>query len=270
MHFLNILSKMVAYFIHKGLVGQRLINLIPCGVFYDKKLRMVYEKIGLDKIYLSSPIHAIDGFGRTNTLKWLCEKVFYSKYQPSDPDTYVDIGSGYGHEILWLANRTSARIIAIEPNPETFLFLNVNVSHLENVQTLNSFVSTSKDGKVALHQDYASTKVQGDLGISVSSIDIKSLLNIYGPINFIKMNIEGAEKHVVEQDGIHSIPHILISCHDFKADKTKDSSYRTFESVKQSLLSKGYIVENLNIDSLPSKMWEESSKYWLYAHRPDC
>ncbi len=95
----------------------------------------------------------------------------------------------------------------------------------------------------------------GIAGITVPAVTITDLMEDRGveQIDFLKMNIEGAETAALcgAGDRLQDIRHMVIGCHDFLADETGDDSYRTKENVRDLLQSAGFTVEGRDDDPRP-------------------
>ena len=94
-------------------------------------------------------------------------------------------------------------------------------------------------------------------GIKVSSDTLDNILKIYNikKIDFLKMNIEGAEKLAIKgmQETIFKIQVVCISCHDFIYDINSDLFFKTKDSVISFLLDNNFDIVH-----------RESSQYpWL-------
>jgi len=77
------------------------------------------------------------------------------------------------------------------------------------------------------------------------------------------MNIEGAETSALRgmTKTLMSTPHIVVSCHDFKADRGEDESLRTYDDVKKILENSSYTLCNRSND--PRK----EVKYYIYGKK---
>ena len=140
-------------------------------------------------------------------------------YSPQPGDTVLDIGAGIGEEAL-VFSPMAKRVICVEAHPGTFRCLEKNVAanRLGNVTAIWG-ASTDRDGEIFLSDgdDHLSNMMQADGGIAVPARSIQSLCDELGieQIDFMKMNIEGAERLAIEGFGNIKIRHLVISCHDF-------------------------------------------------------
>ena len=135
----------------------------------------------------------------------------------SDP-TILDCGSHIGLSVAWFKRRfPNARIIAFEPDPESFQLLqaNIAINRLEGVELLNLAVSSRKGtarffGEFGVEAPTASAhSLRQDWGtqrseqwIVVNTVPLADYITV--PIDYLKLDIEGAEAEVMR-----SIEHCL-------------------------------------------------------------
>ena len=128
----------------------------------------------------------------------------------TDP-TILDCGSHIGLSVAWFKQRfPKARIIAFEPDPQSFQLLqtNVGINGFEGVELLN-FALASGRGSASFYGDFdvaaptaSAHSLRRDWGAQRSGQSI--LVNtvpladyITGPIDYLKVDIEGAELEVM-------------------------------------------------------------------------
>jgi hypothetical protein len=80
-------------------------------------------------------------------------------------------------------------------------------------------------------------------------------------VDLLKINIEGAE--MLALSGLHGfaecVAHVVVSCHDFLADRGGPTEFRTFDSVRQWLVDSGFTVRTRPDHG------EEWIRYYIYA-----
>jgi len=129
-------------------------------------------------------------------------------------DTVLDIGANIGYYTLIFAKLVgeNGKVFAFEPDPENFELLkkNVKINNYKNVVLIKKAVS-NKSGKIKLylsednkggHRIYNS--YDGRKSIEIESLKLDDYFKEFkGRINFIKIDIEGAEYAALE--GMNSI-----------------------------------------------------------------
>lgn len=170
------------------------------------------------------------------TENWLYE------YQPKDGDVVLDIGAGIGEEAI-VFEHMGCRVISVEAHPRTFRCLTKTIaaSGLKNVQPVQCAIM-DKDGEITIADtnDHLANGIGANEGITVPARSVASLCSELGlkTIDFMKMNIEGAERDAVIGFGDVEIRHMVISCHDFLGiDELK-----TLDSVRAALTEQGYRI----------------------------
>lgn len=161
---------------------------------------------------------------------FLIEEIFVHKeyaFECDRPDPVIlDCGSNIGIATLYFKYRyPHAKITCFEPDPNTFAKLkqNVEANHLTNVElrnqavwiqdtTLNFFVDSDTPGDMRASTDPKRAKDQGG---EVQAVRLADLIN--GPVDFLKIDIEGAEgvvlKDLAETGKIKQIREMVIEYH---------------------------------------------------------
>lgn len=210
------------------------------------------------KTVIASP----DVYGlRIDLIKRQTEEYFLQTYRPASDDTVVDIGAGIGEEVVSLADRVR-RIVAVEAHPRTFRCLDktVRMSGFTSVEAIHCAISNA-DGTVRISDmdHHLSNSIASKEGEEVPALTLDALCKraCIREIDFLKINIEGAERLLLE--GWQSIParHVAISCHDFVADVTGNAFFRTKELVRSALELRGYKV----IEGQSDKPWVRDTLY---------
>ncbi|MGH2849543.1 MAG: FkbM family methyltransferase [Solirubrobacteraceae bacterium] len=192
-------------------------------------------------------------------------RYFTWDYQPQDGDTVIDIGAGVGEQLHGYVGDVgpSGRVIAVEAHPRLCELLErlCEANGWQNVQVMNAAI-TDAPGTVSLTDERIS--IANDIfrqgTIDVPAMPLSQLLDDCGVdhVDFLKMNIEGAETLVLESVDpplAQRLRHIVISCHDFIGRPTK-------APVRQRLQTLGYDVKEY---PEPTKFVSVSD--FLYASR---
>lgn len=155
----------------------------------------------------------------------------------SDP-TILDCGSHIGLSVAWFKRCwPKARIIAFEPDPQNFRLLETNVAlnGFEGVELLNVAVSTRR-GTARLFGDFrapapmaSAHSLRRDWGTQRADqwvlVDTVPLADyIIGPIDYLKLDIEGMETEVMKaiEPQLHLVRAIGLEFHGMGARARDD------------------------------------------------
>lgn len=198
---------------------------------------------------------------------------FFWGYTPQPGDIVVDIGAGVGEEALTFARAVAphGKVICVEAHPRTFRCIEalIRYNRLPNVSALQRAITQPARAIEMIDDcpDYLLNRLGGRHGFSICATTVDGMcrtLNI-SHINFLKMNIEGAERLALRGVG-STLKHtdvLCICCHDFLADKTGDNSYRTKHLVCEFLHEHGFRVSVRSEPGGPVFL-----NYQVWAYRP--
>lgn len=137
----------------------------------------------------------VDPHGRDEAL------AFFREYlKPGD--LVVDVGANIGDTVLAASTQVGAagRVIAIEPHPRTFEFLqdNIALNHATNIEAIN--VAAGAAPGIARFSDDRRDDMNridgGSLSVRVARLD--DLVTQSGDIALLKVDVEGYEKFVFD------------------------------------------------------------------------
>jgi FkbM family methyltransferase len=188
-------------------------------------LRPSGKMLGFDIAYFDGP-----------ALQLLYREIFARQHYyfraNTDSPVILDCGANIGMATLyfkWLYPK--ARIEAFEPDPDAFAVLETNIArnHLTDVVAHNCalwdgsgqiefFVDHSNPGSLLMSANASRLKGQA---IQVPSRRLSEF--IQGPIDFLKLDVEGAENRIlsdlVSRGSIHSIRQMVIEYHHHISDR---------------------------------------------------
>lgn len=176
-------------------------------------------------------------------------------YSPRKGDVVVDVGAGRGEDTLAFSSAVgeTGRVIAIEAHPVTFAILKsfCRLNRLANVTPLQ-LALMDKSGNVQITESQSDWKVnaieygEGSSGILVRAATLDEVCKEQGlkEIAFLKMNIEGAERHALlgMESAIPRIRQICVACHDFWWKCGHGAQFRTRAFVEQFLVEHGFTL----------------------------
>jgi FkbM family methyltransferase len=114
-----------------------------------------------------------------------------------------------------------ARVVAFEPDPGVFSMLEENIrqNQLSPIDLHQAAVWTAQ-GTLNFNSEGADGGALGSGSTEVRTLDLAELLQSEAQVDFLKMDIEGAEHEVLPhiRSQLHKIRHLFIEYHSF-ADK---------------------------------------------------
>lgn len=258
-------------------------NLVLKILFSTKglKLQKVIKKdngrfwiFKVDGIYMA--FEHVNWFIDYNYQKNLVDKISLWQYTPKPGDVVIDIGAGLGEEAIVYANLVGnkGKVYAVEANPRISSVLeevitlnnqsNVIVQNkalsetegfVEIVDNLESYLSGSLFNKNHQNQDNV-FQVQG------KPFDAFITENKISKVDFLKVNIEGAERFLVSgrNNFLVQIKNLAISCHDFRYKAEGNKFFETKKIIREFLLDHGYSVKSQNTGVAYIDDWVYGSK----------
>jgi len=241
---------------------------LPEGIVKDHMRRMYWKrrlnllksystiKPGLVFILLNNGLKFVGDRSILGMLYDQCIKNIYTKYfKPKYDSIIIDAGAHQGtFTVLMAASIRDGCIIAIEPYKRNRLFLekNLKINHLENVKVIPKGLWSSA-GRITfyIYSDSASHSAfkQNQRILKSLDIDVDTLDNIVERekikrVDFIKMNIEGAEIEALKgaRKTLMSNPvELVIDAHHVVGGRP------TYQRVIQMLEELGYICKGKSL-----------------------
>ena len=135
------------------------------------------------------------------------EEDMVQQFSPKIGDIVIDVGAAFGFYTILASKRVSqqGRVVAIEPQPDSFEMLNKNIklNKLTNIATLNYAVSSRKTtlklySSYSTIQERAGQSLQSYIEVSADNLDnLLRQLDI-DEVNWVKVDVEGAELEVLK------------------------------------------------------------------------
>lgn len=180
---------------------------------YNLKNRKVYFRNGIELLHSLREI-------------FVCE---IYKMRSGDEHPYIiDCGANIGLSILFLKNQfPNSNILAFEPDEYNFKLLQKNTKELQNVTILkkaiwkeNGFIDFHDSGSQSSHISPV-TSLKANNVKRIETIRLKDLL--IKPIEFLKIDIEGAEYEVLKDcsQELKMVKNIFIEYHGFFEQMSK-------------------------------------------------
>ncbi len=201
--------------------------------------------------------------------KLKAEEVFYAGLDLTGK-TVVEAGAHIGL-FTYLFAQTADRVVAFEPNPQTFKTAsrNVRINKLSNVELINAGLS-SESGKAnyvaerfvsargSLKEDIQSTIKDRSPDVLQAEVELLSVDEVMQglPVDFVKIDTEGFETQVLSGMGEtinRCRPDIYFEVHGV-TDEDKSSDLR---SILGTLKPAGYEVHHLS-EGLPAADFDKA------------
>jgi FkbM family methyltransferase len=136
----------------------------------------------------------------------------------------VDCGANVGAFCVWITGRSPCRVLAVEPNPSAYSLLRENVASLGERVVLKKVAIAGRREIRTLYDDgfpaISSLVMPRNAArtYEVQAITLEELLSTSGfpAIDLLKMDIEGAEKEVLQATSVDTLRRIqaaVIECH---------------------------------------------------------
>ncbi|WZL88448.1 FkbM family methyltransferase [Salinimicrobium sp. 3283s] len=194
-------------------------------------------------------------------------EIFCPKYIPKKGDVIINVGAGIGEELYFFQKKIEkkGRIYNIEASPSSFSKLEIlcRKNNYLQCRNFNCAISNS-NGEIWIEEgpDYLKNKINNNAkGIKIPCYSLDQFIadNSITYVDFLKVNIEGAEFQMIEgmKDSIDIIENIAISCHDFLL---KNNRYEIIEKVKSFLIAHSFTV-------FQKSTGNEILDSWLFAKK---
>jgi FkbM family methyltransferase len=157
-----------------------------------------------------------------------------------------------------------AKIIGFEPDEKTFSVLEQNIhdNNFTNVTVYNKAL-LNKKGHISFFYDNDDSSIGSILGADsrkpnplekiVEADTLSSYIN--QPVDFLKMDVEGAETEIFEDlhknNKLHFIKNIVMEFHH-NISNSRNNLIKLLTILEQNNF--GYIIENLNTLNAPQKL----------------
>lgn len=220
----------------------------------DSKIeRLLFKNI---PITISNPfwfLHSVD--------ELFIDEVYKFQSKTSAP-VIIDCGANWGLSIIYFKHLyPKCRIIGFEPDPRIFKILENNIKNagFTNVEILNKAV-WKKDEALSFSSDnslggtISNLKINKNSNVEVEAIRFKNFIKLYKHIDFLKIDIEGAEYDVINdcKDSLNHIDNLFIEYH---------SSPNTLQHL-HDILS---IVSNAGFRYYVKEAWNNMQHPFIYS-----
>jgi FkbM family methyltransferase len=170
--------------------------------------------------------------------------LFTWRYRPQLGDTVLDLGCGIGTELAAFSKAVgrNGKVVAVDASKDCCEIAQelVNLLNLKNVVVENLAIG-GVDGWATFPESGTELNnriVSPENGALVEQVTIKSLMSRHKirTVNFLKMNIEGAEGVAVEELPFQDVQNMAVSCHDFTGDPSQETFSRVWNWAEKNNL----------------------------------
>ena len=191
------------------------------GVCFIVSSRRGGELVSLRIPGISAPVHLRCRSADITVLEDTFLRGHYEFSLSAAPNVIVDAGAHIGLVSVLFANRyPQCRIISIEPEAGNFKLLCENTREYENITTVNAplwFESAALNVNDPTVDNWA-YRFSSNGGGEANSVTVPQIMHDFNldHIDLLKMDIEGAEKEVMEnsRDWIDCVGAVAIELHD--------------------------------------------------------
>ena len=160
----------------------------------------------------------------------LKEYAFLDDLLPRDFEGFVVDAGGYiGTAAIAFASRyPKAQVLIIEPSSHNLEILRMNIAPFSNITVRHAALGDTAGGTITLREratgNWGFTIVEtgndGECTAGIEEVPLTSLAEIMQeirrPIDFLKLDIEGAEKRIFDEnaENLRNIPLVFVELHD--------------------------------------------------------
>ena len=178
---------------------------------------------------------------------------WFHVYKPRAGDAIVDIGAGHGEDVFAFSRAVGpeGQVWAIEPHPVSFQILEKfcalnGLSHVTglNYACVDRPASLQIETMPVWESNYVRDGEATPTSHAVEGVTFDSLCERYGidRIDFLKMNIEGAERTALPgcREALQRAGNVCIAAHDFRTARGEGEAFSTLSFVREFLTAAGF------------------------------
>lgn len=196
--------------------------------------------------------------------------IYFEKYVPKKDDVVLELGSGIGNESIYISKLIgeNGKIYCVEPFLKIFETLKKTIAanDINNAKLINKALYYEKTNiGFSSSNNWLASRIDHNSENKIETFTLNNFIfeNKIDKINFCKINIEGAERFIVNDSNefFNICENLAIECHDFLERKGNPEEYMTFEIVKNFLKSKSFNIKKSNRNKL------DLDKYFIHASK---
>jgi FkbM family methyltransferase len=234
---------------------------VDVEIFWDG---MWVRRVGPDYFPDPEMFHPAAGHAEPNWERWAgqagkhlrdADDYWFYLYKPGAGHVIVDIGAGRGEDVFAFSRAVgpAGRVWAIEPHPISFAALGklCELNRLSNVTLLN-YACMERAGELQIEtlpvweSNYVRDGAPSLASYPVKGVRFDDLAAEHGieRIDFLKMNIEGAERQALPgcARALARARFVCVAAHDFRAARGEGEEFRTLDFVKEFVAATGFEI----------------------------
>jgi len=186
---------------------------------------------------------------------------WFHVYKPQPGDHIVDIGAGRGEDVFAFSKAVgpTGKVWAIEPHPVSFAALKkfCELNQVTNVTALN-YACVDQPASLQIEtmpvweSNYVRSGEPSPASHAVTGLRFDDLCQQerINRIDFLKMNIEGAERFALPgcTDSLAKAKFACVAAHDFRAARGEGEEFRTLAFVREFLAKAGFALSTRDAD----------------------
>jgi FkbM family methyltransferase len=239
---------------------KRVAKSLVFRVHRDESTGHLYYPVEGVRLY----IRLADECMRSSVRRWVVNDLYFKHYRPTGNDVVVDFGAGLGDEIIDLSRTApDIRYIAVEIQPWVYECLCLTLAQLPaGYVPCGLAVGSQAVVRIAPTVAGLDASITEEGPVPVEGVTWPEFAARYGidQVDLLKMNVEGAEADLLDHIDLGQVKRIIVSVHDFMADRGRGEHYRTRARVEERLVSAGFQLTRFE----GSYDWLRS---WIYAQR---
>lgn len=218
-----------------------------------------YYEIPLFDPVVASRFHAPSSYSMTLVEEIFFKRIYAPLFKGRKDLTFLDIGANIGLVSLY-ASDACRRIVALEPDPDTFTVLKAMTLKHSNIEPVCAALAPV-DGQVEFYQNDQNTTASSTVNtfgkqIHVSGLTLASILSIYQleHVDVAKFDCEGGEGESLNWNQIHDARDIIDSYWIEVHNCPKTSWEHKLGQLVQGLSINGY--HHHEIDGMRLRAWK--------------
>ena len=208
-------------------------NLLLHNKYYREFLKLFfrYRKVKRNEKrsikYLNHKIMVADCLSFIFQFKEIYVKGYYDFKTESKTPIILDCGSNIGISILFFKDvypNSVIKAFEADPHISELLLNNLKSNSVNNVEVISKAVWKNNDGiEFSLEGADAGSIFGNNKRVRVPSVRLKDIIEKESKIDFLKLDIEGAESEVIEdcKNSLMNIQNIFIEYHSFANEEQK-------------------------------------------------